>query len=128
MHKKNKKSKTDIFPLIDKSTEIINPEKQTLNNLQWFGCLYYKIITTKYAGNKYYTLLGWDGNNYLTTKKIIDILYFTRSGRPKFGKSIFTSSKKQKKQKRIIFEFSSQTVMSLIYDERYKAIVFDHFV
>ncbi len=128
IHKKNKKNKPEIFPLIDKSPEIINPEKQTLNNLQWFGCLYYKIITTKYAGTKYYTLLGWDGNNYLTTKKIIDILYFSRSGRPKFGKNIFvsTTARKHQKQKRVIFEFSSQTVMSLIYDNRYKAIVFDH--
>ncbi len=127
MHKKNKKSKPKIFVLNDKSADILNPDKQTLDNNKWFGCLYYKIITTKYLGTKYYTLLGWDGNNYLTTKKIIDILYFTRTGRPKFGKSFFTPlTNKRKKQKRIIFEFSSQVVMSLIYDKRYKAIVFDH--
>ncbi len=123
-HVNNAKKRIDIFPLIDISDKIQNPEKASLNNLQWYGALYYKIIITQYSGKKYYTLLAWDGNNYLTTKKIIDVLVFTKSGKPKFGKPIFKTDKTR--TKRVFFEFSSKAVMSLQYDKRYKAIVFDH--
>ncbi len=121
----NKTKKTiDVFSLNDISDKIQNPEKANLSNSQWYGALYYQIITIKYNDKKYYTLLAWDGNNYLTTKKIIDVLVFTKSGRPKFGKTIFKTNKIR--TKRVFFEYSSKTVMSLQYDKKYKAIVFDH--
>lgn len=125
LHRKKKKSKVKIFPLIDKSNDILNPTNQILNNLQWYGALYYQIINTKNAGKNYYTLLGWDGNNYITTKKIIDVLTFSH-GNPIFGKNIFETNKENKKQKRIIFEYSSKTVMTLRYEPKLKSIIFDH--
>ena len=36
-----------LFPLIDKSAEIRNPENTVSDNKKWFGMLYYKIIPVK---------------------------------------------------------------------------------
>lgn len=121
-----------IYPLTDTSDEIVEPENVTLSNENWLGALYYKIVETKDKRHKYYTLLGWDGNNELTTKKIIDVLHFSQSGKPRFGSNIFyiitVEGRRERKrsQKRIIFEFSSKTNMTLRYDETLKMIVFDH--
>ncbi|MCF8374209.1 MAG: hypothetical protein K9H64_21480 [Bacteroidales bacterium] len=121
-----------IYPLIDKSDEIEEPERATLTDENWFGALYYDIVETKDKRHKYYTLLGWDGNNELTTKKIIDVLYFTQAGRPRFGTNIFYTLKgegrreRKYSQKRIIFEYSSKVNMVLRYDDKLNMIVFDH--
>lgn len=47
-----------LFPLIDKSTEIRNPENTVSDNKKWFGMLYYKIIPVKSKKKTYYTLIS----------------------------------------------------------------------
>lgn len=121
----HKKSKTyKLYRLTDRLPQITSPEDQILAHDEWYGAHYYKIILKKQKGKKYYTLLGWDGNDRLTTRKIIDILYFPRGSRPKFGTPIFNMGKSVKK--RVIFEYSAQVTMSLRYDEDKKLIIFDH--
>lgn len=110
------KKKYEIFSLIDKSDEIESPETKTLDNLNWYGVHYYKIIETKVKNRKYYTLLGWDGNNKLSTKKIIEILHFRSNGSPVFGAYLFRKYKK--KCKRVIFEYAKNAFMSLKYEEQ----------
>lgn len=119
-----KQKKYQFFKLIDKSDEIQFPEKKTLGKENWYGALYYQIIPFSNKGKTYYTLLGWDGNSSMTRKKIIDVFYFGNNGEPKFGEDIFQMGKTT--QKRVIFEFSSQAVMSLKYHPERKQIVFDH--
>ncbi|MDP4266897.1 MAG: hypothetical protein Q8880_05640, partial [Bacteroidota bacterium] len=122
-----KKNKYVIYKLNDKSEEIQNPEKQFLDNNRWYGCLYYKIIMQKYKSNTYYTLLGWDGNNNLSNKKIIDIVNFNVSSRPSFGAAIFQSEKDDKiLYNRVIFEFAKNVIMKLNYEDNINKIVFDH--
>lgn len=126
-----KQKKYLIFRLTDNSATIIKPETQALDCQYWYGAHYYKIIYTKSRGKKYYTLLGWDGNDMLTQKKIIDVLTFNANDKPIFGASIFKYNKKT--QKRVIFEYSATTMMSLKYDKQYisykkkqrRMIVFD---
>ena len=121
----NKKKKCwDLFALTDSSRNMKNITSVTLTHNLWFGASYYQMITKKRGSKTYYTLLGWDGNNYLSQKKVIDVLYFTKSGNPRFGKTIFKIGRK--KQRRVIFEYNSQVVMALTYDKRYNRIVFDH--
>ncbi|MFH2142746.1 MAG: hypothetical protein ABIJ97_10005 [Bacteroidota bacterium] len=110
--------------LIDKSEGISEPTNAILTDTNWYGALYYKIITANYSGDTFYTLLGWDGYDYLTTKKIIDVLYFSINGEPIFGKSVFKINKQ--KFSRMIFEYSEKSVMSLVYDENLKMIVYDY--
>jgi len=113
-----------VFPLIDKRTEITDCENAALNNQYWYGALYFEVVTQKINKKTYYTLLGWDGNNDFTTKKLIDILYFDTNGYPFFGAQIFSYEKKT--PYRVVFEFSKKTTMSLKYDKSKDAIVFDH--
>ncbi|MFH1322167.1 MAG: hypothetical protein ABII90_16145 [Bacteroidota bacterium] len=121
----DKKSKTHkLYRLNDKSPDIESPELQVLDNDNWYGAHYYKIILKKRSGKKYYTLLGWDGNDRVTTKKIIDVICFTRNGKLQFGSPIFKMGKTVKK--RVIFEYSSQVVISTKYFKDSKMIIFDH--
>ena len=119
------KEKYIVYPLIDKSSEIPDPEKAILSNTSWYGALYYKIIVNTHKGKTIYTLFGWDGNNEFTNKKIIEILTFANNGKPRFGASVFVIDN-DKKKKRILFEFSSRVSMKLHYDEKLGMIVFDH--
>ncbi len=119
-----KKKKILLYKLHDFSDSITTPLKARLDNKHWYGNLIYQIIRKKYKRRVYYTLIGWDENNLLTSKKIVDVLYFTSSGRPRFGKRIFVAGKK--KYNRLIYEYSAKVVMVLRYDPRYDMIVMDH--
>ncbi len=119
-----KEMEVKLFPLTDKSEEIISPKQALLTNENWFGALYYKIIVNKYGTSTFYTLLGWDGNNDFTNIKLIEVLYFTRSGKPKFGKNIFKID--NEKMKRVIFEYNNRAILTLRYDEYLDMIVYEH--
>jgi len=122
-HRNKKKVKSTIYSLSDKSKEIENPEMELLTNENWYGALYYELITTKSGKKKYYTLLGWDGNNDFSTKKIIEVLTFNGSEKPKFGSSFEIE---KKKSKRVIFEYNTQAKMTLSFNSEANTIVFDH--
>lgn len=120
---KQSKDKFNIIELTDKSASIKSPENRILTNKNWYGALYYKLIYNKNLGKNYYTLLGWDGNNLLTNKKIIDVINISMSGTIKFGAPIFKTPKKTKK--RIIFEYAEDAIMSVKYHPNIEKIVFD---
>jgi hypothetical protein len=122
--KSKEKNIINIYPLIDKSSELENTGNVTTSNKNWYGALYYQIIEVKDKKNKYYTLLGWDGNNDFTNKKIIEVLYFNKSEKPSFGKNIFKFE--NEKKKRVIFEYSYLASMALRYEETLQMIVYDH--
>jgi hypothetical protein len=115
-----KTNRYDLSELTDRSAGIKNPETYVGDNTKWFGMLYYSIITS----NDYYTLLAWDGNDKLVTRKFIDILSFKKDGTPVFGKEVFKFPKRN--PKRVMFEYSAKVVMSLRYNESFGAIVYDH--
>ncbi len=117
------KDKFRVVELVDKSESTKQPETRVLTNKNWYGALYYKLIHSKKLGADTYTLLGWDGNNLLTNKKLIDVVTTSEKGIIKFGAPIFKTQKKTKK--RIIFEYAENVVMSLKYHERIEKIVFD---
>lgn len=112
-----------IIPLkaIENSDE--NTERKRLSSTQWKGAIYYDIIRKKHRKNTYYTLLGWDGHNNLSTKKIIEVLKVSKSGELTFGAPIFVEKKVLNRK---IFEYSKKASMSLTYDSKKDRIVFDH--
>ena len=118
-----KKDRVEIITLYDKSDEVINPEQAVLNDKNWFGALYYRIIAFKKGGRNHYALLGWDGFSNTTNKKIIEVMSFNGQG-VKFGSPVF--NKDNNTLKRVLFEYAEDAVMSLKYDKKLKAIVFDH--
>lgn len=126
LKKKKGKQQTFVFRLNDKKADIRIPENATLDNYRWYGCLYYKLIEVKYRKKTYYTLLGWDGNDKTSNKKVIDILTFANNGFPRFGASIFEYEKEKKTKKRIIFEYNEMALMSLKWDPSMHMIIFNH--
>lgn len=125
-YKKTKDSDMLLIPLKDSSKVIDEPEKATCTNEKWFGALYYEIIPVETESTKYYTLLGWDGNDLFSTKKIIDVLYFDENGQALFGFDIFRNFEARQTAKRVIFEYSSRVDMLLKYFDKDKMIVFEH--
>jgi hypothetical protein len=123
-HKNDAKSECMTYKLVDKSEEPADLLNMEFCDTNWYGALYYKIITNIGSEDTLYTLLGWDGYNYLSTKKIIDILYFDEEGNPRFGKQIFKVAKQE--SSRLIFEYSEKASMSLVYDEKLNMIVYDY--
>ena len=123
-HYNKKKKALQTFELHDKSADISSPFVKSLDQFNWYGALYYSIIPFKRNGKRLYVVLGWDGISENITAKIIDVLWFTASGKPKFGVSVFKMEKKTRK--RVLFRYSSQAVMTLRYEEKNKRIVFDH--
>jgi hypothetical protein len=113
------------FELDDKSEKIESPEDSLLNKNNWYGALYYNIIPKKGRfGQTYYTLLGYDLNDYLTNKKVVDVLYFDKNKQPVFGANIFKNQRNI--TKRLIFEYAEFATMTLQYEEEKDMIVYDH--
>ena len=122
-----KRKRYEIIPLVDNSANIRNAEQEDLDAKNWYGGIYYQIAYIKKIGRKYYTLLAWDGNDGNSTKKIIDVLYFSGKNKIKFGLPIFKKNKKES-QKRVIIEYDAKTSVSVRYQEKEKSIVFNHLV
>tara|TARA_B100000767_G_scaffold146369_1_gene137954 strand:- start:3671 stop:4552 length:882 start_codon:yes stop_codon:yes gene_type:complete len=128
VHYHNKKRKRyEIISLLDNSANIRNAENEDLDAKNWYGSLYYQIAYIKKAGRKYYTLLSWDGNDSYSTKKIIDVMYFSGKNKIKFGLPIFKKNKKES-QKRIVIEYDARTSVSVKYKQKEQRIVFNHLV
>lgn len=123
--RKNTKTKTvSVFKLKEKPEKVENIEKKAVDKNNWQGCVYYNLIEKTNKRKTYYTLIGWNGNDGITQKKIIDVLTFSSKGEPVFGAAIFMMRKQ--KWNRVIFEYSPQAVMQLNYDEQKRMILFDH--
>ena len=84
-----------VIELRDAHRNIKNSEYKTLNNRNWYGALYYKIIPLKRGR---YTLLGWNGKNGITTQKVIETMSLSRKS-AKFGYAIFEFPNEKAKKK-----------------------------
>lgn len=118
------KNKYRATRLTDASEHLVQPEKMKLKPNQWYGALYYDIITIKSGKRNFYTLLGWDGHSYKMSQKVVEVLGFKASGEPVFGANLFKIHKKT--AKRIILRYSSNARVTLKYEKRKKRIIFDH--
>jgi len=110
------KTSGKIYHLNDLSAELQNPEGLVLSPKNWYGALYYKLLTSTYKDNTIYTLLGWDACFVQSRRKVIEILSFNKAGEPFFGAAAFTRF--PRKVKRVIFEHSSRVSMTLNYSEQ----------
>ncbi len=105
-----------VWPLSDRSDQIRGADTAMLSSSDWFGALYYKVIpgiTT--GGDTLYTLLGWSGQDGLVTRKVIEILWFDKTGQPRFGRRFFPGFG-EGLNARIIFRFSASAGMALKYE------------
>lgn len=115
-----------LTELNDKSENIVRPEyARNLNKDNWYGCHYYTIVGKK-KNNKFYTLIGWDGNYYNMQRKIIETVRFNGKGEPKFGGAKLKTTRGTKE--RLFIQYSSLVSATLRYDIKNKMIIFDHLV
>lgn len=120
-----------LFPLIDRSSIIINQQDTTTNNEWWIGAIYYKILMHTNGYKKYYTLLGYDEHSRLSTRKLIEVLSFDDTHRPVFGSGIFDFSKDKTvkpSQKRFWIEYKKDAQVSIKYDEELDLLLYDHLI
>lgn len=89
----------------------------------WYGALYYRVVTTRYRKRTWYTLLGWDGHTTLTNRKVVDVLN-VENGRFSLGAPMFVQDRRP--AYRLVYEYANDATMSLNWDERQKMIVMDH--
>lgn len=121
-----------LTPLIDFSDSLFTPQDTMVTAKTWFGAFYYKILQEKHKGDTYYTLIGYDGNDLWSHKKIIDVLHF-ENGEPRFGAPIFEVDsvylpESGKPTMRYILEYKADATVSCNYDEKEKMIIYDHLV
>ena len=109
--------KFEVYKLNDKSEEFYNPEYDKSDNETWFGAVYFELLTNKYEDRTFYTLLGVDGNNIYTKRKVIEPIAFkSRSGKPEFGATYFY---KQKDKRRLVFEYNAEARFFMKWDDQY---------
>lgn len=101
--------------LNDKSEEIMNREESVLSAGQWFGAVYQELIQTSHAGRTYYTLLGWNGVDALTDRKVIEPVTM-RSGQPQFGAPLF---RRERNLRRVVLEYTNDAMVNLGYGEQF---------
>ena len=114
-----------IIELKHTQINLLNLETTNYNNENWYGALYYKIISPEKKDNKHYTLLSWDGNNPEFIIKIIDVIEIN-DNKVNFGKDIFVRDKDT--TKRIVVSYNRNTNASVNFDAEKNRIVLDHLV
>ncbi|MBS1741562.1 MAG: hypothetical protein JST81_00890 [Bacteroidetes bacterium] len=119
-----------LIPLIDKSDVTQNLADTIGNNNGWIGAVYYKIVLTQFNGQKFYTLMGFDGNSISSDRKIIEVLHFENE-EPIFGGPFFSipsDGLKPHNPARYIIEFKKDAVPRLTYDNELQMIIVEHLV
>ena len=113
----NYKGKLQILKYNDKV--ILDFKKYKADN--WCGGIYYDIATHSEKHKKYYTLLAWDGNNGVVSKKIIDVLVFDANDNPIFGLPLFIDGRRT--TNRVIIEYSAKASLLLRFNEAKNVII-----
>ncbi|MCR4658781.1 MAG: hypothetical protein K5650_00610 [Bacteroidales bacterium] len=107
----------EFAELNDKSEEILNREETILTPDNWFGAVYQEIIQTSNDGRTYYTLLGYNGVDNITQRKIIEPIWFKpATGKPQLGQALF---RRERNLRRVVLEYSNSVMVNLRFEEQY---------
>lgn len=127
-----KSSKMKIFPLLDLSDTMQYQTQLVVTNENWYGALYYNVIEQQVNKKNVYTLFGFEAADYITRRKVIEILTFDDKGKPHFGAPLFhfkydsTHVKMLDTLNRFFIEYKYNAPTVLNYDESLQMIVYDH--
>ncbi len=119
-----------LFPLVDRTELMLNPDDTVADNRAWVGAVYYKIIQKNLNGRNLYTLIGFSENGIRTDKKIVDVLHF-ENGNPFFGGNFFDvtgDSSYASTPSRYIMEYQKEASPKLTFDTEMDMIVVEHLV
>jgi len=120
-----------VIKLSDAAADIENPENMLLKPEQWYGAMYYDIVSTKEKGTNFYTLMGYRPNNSSHHEKILEPISLDNSNKMRFGAKIFNTPlvngiKYKRPPYRLIFRYSPKGSASVKYIPEEKRIVMDH--
>ena len=126
-------TKLKMFPLRDLRDTLPFHTQHLLTQDNWYGQIYYKIIEKMVNKKTYYTLFGFEAADFISRRKIVDIMTFDENGRPHFGAPMFifkyddSSHVKDKDTlSRFFIEYKWSASPTLNYDYNKDMIVFDH--
>jgi hypothetical protein len=120
-----KKERTKLIELKDNGIPQRGIMKLDQKTDDWYGKLYYRVLTNQYKRSAYYTLLGMDFNNSRSTIKSVEVMAIQRN-EPRFAGSLFFDGRDF--VDRLVLEYSDQVAMSLRFDPVTGMITFDHLV
>lgn len=121
-----------LFPLLDISDFAANPTDSVRSNTNWIGAIYYGIVMKEYNRKKYYTLFGYDENDFATTKKWMEVLQMNEQGKPVFGGNFFDyppdSTKPDQPAYRFCLEYKKEASVKMNYDKDMDMVIFEHLI
>jgi hypothetical protein len=91
---------------------------------EWYGVLYYDIVSFNNGNRELYLLPGLDMNDLYTNGKVVEVMGFDEDGIPYFGERVIRSG--DSLISRMLFRYSSNSSMMLRYESDNKRMVFDH--
>lgn len=124
--RKNKELKW-VYPLIDRSDSIRDPEMDLSPCDKWFGAHYYTIIPFTLKKKTHYMLLGMDEWDRSANRKVIDILSFDKNNKPFFGAEVFKWQDGSARNRKI-FIYDNNATMTLRYLPDREIVVFSHLI
>ncbi len=123
--------KLKLIGLNDYTQQIGNGvEDSVLSGGKWYGALIYRVKSTTVKGQKIYNLFGRNTSGPVSDKKVIDPMYFTKTG-VTFGAPIFGIASRNNPQKRVnrfVLEYKKGVSVSMNWSEERQMIVFDKLV
>lgn len=122
--------KLKLFPLIDRSFDIEDIEHQTLQPDQWYGALYYNIREFDTKEGKKYLLFGYDGYQFFTKRKVVEVLSFN-DGKAVFGAPVFVSEDPNNAflpKSRLALTYSAEASIKVNFDEHLDLLIHDHLI
>jgi len=116
-----------IVPFFQNKNDIVDIRNAKLNPEKWYGAIYYNITKVSDKKRDYYMLYGWDGGSFLSTKKILDVLYFEGDS-IKLGAPIIQTKNDEAPIHRLILEYKKEAAVTINYDDTLGMIVYDHII
>lgn len=119
-------------PLFDYSDTMDYHTQMVLTPENWYGAIYYNcVLTENKKGDKFYTLFGLDKADFVSTRKVLEVVTIDNNNEVIFGKEPFieyydSTGRLFKKQNRMFLEFYDKATLSLNYNTEKELIIYDH--
>lgn len=119
-----------VTVLEDQHKGMFEAEYKTLKANNWYGAVYYKMLTVKKGRKKVYTLLGYSPDKPVQ-RKIVEVISVDKRGKPKFGAKVFyiedfMDKKFRRPPMRLILSYSAEYSASVKWNEEKEMIIMDH--
>jgi hypothetical protein len=120
-----KKGNVRVHELIDNGKPQRGLMKLEQSDTDWYGKLYYGVVTSQHKRKIFYTLLGMDFNDARSNIKSVEVISLQRH-QPRFEGSLFFNGRDF--VDRLLLEYADQVTISVRYDPSKGMITYDHLV